>query len=764
MVRVFTKGGVWKNSEDEILKVAVMKYGKQNWARCASLLNRKSAKQCKARWFEWLDPSVKKVEWSRDEEEKLLHLAKLMPAQWRSIAPVVGRTATQCQAKYEDLLDRAARKADPEGAGDVDGAGSSSRELRAGEIDVQPETKPARPDPIDMDEDEVEMLQEARARLANTQGKKAKRKGREKMLAEAKRLADLQKRRELKAAGIISSGAKRKVKRGEIDYGVEIPFHKPAPRGFNDTTSEVEASEKIRMDRLKQIDFGKINEQNMRTRDAEAKEQRKKDQQRIKALEKANMELAVAHVSKVNDPGTFRPRGSLSLPAPSVSDAELAAMKKSTDTLAMPPPKSVNPATDALMADYNDRPLPTPLRTPAADATPRSDIIMQEAANLRNLSSGQTPLLGGENPELLSATPKPTNLVADGRETPVVNRKRDAFGLNATPGFSETSSYASYSSYVSGVRSVAREERRAAKRARIELQAALATLPEPQYEYELAAPDDTESDAVNEPSPMELEEDAADIKAREAEIKRLEAEVEAASRTTVVKRGDLPRVPSNFAQPKVEGEVEEEAVRLMKHDAWKHPVEMIETGGGKKKKKGSQTAAAIEPAPIDVIPLAELDAARALLDGETGQAKGDEWRLGQEGATEMLWLGAGTGWKIGGIKEADRLKALHIEHADLVKARELLTKKADKLEAKLKVKFGGYAMKASETLKKMVEIDRERSDVSTDEAVFGRLKAMEEMACSGRMDKLKREVEDVMEVSKTMQARYAELQEVLMTS
>jgi len=55
------KGGVWKNTEDEILKAAVMKYGKNQWARISSLLIRKSAKQCKARCYEWLDPSVKKV-------------------------------------------------------------------------------------------------------------------------------------------------------------------------------------------------------------------------------------------------------------------------------------------------------------------------------------------------------------------------------------------------------------------------------------------------------------------------------------------------------------------------------------------------------------------------------------------------------------------------------------------------------------------------------------------------------------------------------
>ena len=171
MVRIMIKGGVWKNTEDEILKAAVMKYGKNQWARVASLLNRKSAKQCKARWHEWLDPSIKKTEWSREEEEKLLHLAKLMPTQWRTIAPIVGRTAAQCLEHYERLLDQATRR-------DQDGETSAAddpRRLRPGEIDPNPEGKPARPDPVDMDEDEKEMLSEARARLANTRGKRAKR-------------------------------------------------------------------------------------------------------------------------------------------------------------------------------------------------------------------------------------------------------------------------------------------------------------------------------------------------------------------------------------------------------------------------------------------------------------------------------------------------------------------------------------------------------------------------------------------------------------
>jgi len=60
---------------------------------------------------------------------------------------------------YERLLDTARRS---------EASGDDPRRLRPGEIDPTPESKPARPDPIDMDEDEKEMLSEARARLANT--------------------------------------------------------------------------------------------------------------------------------------------------------------------------------------------------------------------------------------------------------------------------------------------------------------------------------------------------------------------------------------------------------------------------------------------------------------------------------------------------------------------------------------------------------------------------------------------------------------------
>lgn len=309
-MRILIKGGVWKNTEDEILKAAVMKYGKNQWARVASLLNRKSAKQCKARWYEWLDPSIKKTEWSRDEEEKLLHLAKLMPNQWRTIAPIVGRTAGQCMEQYERLLDMAQEKMD------VTEDAEDPRSLRAGEIDPAPETKPARPDPVDMDEDEKEMLSEARARLANTKGKKAKRKARERQLEESRRLSMLQKRRELKAAGIESRLGGGGNKRKYIDYAKEIPFQKVVPAGFYDVSTEDSRAKLLKLDPVAMgMELQKLEGRHEREEEERA---RNTDKKKLKTLFKTNAALAVKLIEDANDPSAVRRRSALNLPAPQV--------------------------------------------------------------------------------------------------------------------------------------------------------------------------------------------------------------------------------------------------------------------------------------------------------------------------------------------------------------------------------------------------------------------------------------------------------------
>ena len=74
-------------------------------------------------------------------------------------------------------------------------------------------------------------------------GKKAKRKAREKQLEAARRLAQLQKKRELRAAGIeMKERAKRR--RG-IDYNKEVAFEKKPAMGFFDTGAEDDRTKEI---------------------------------------------------------------------------------------------------------------------------------------------------------------------------------------------------------------------------------------------------------------------------------------------------------------------------------------------------------------------------------------------------------------------------------------------------------------------------------------------------------------------------------------
>ena len=238
-MKLYIRGGPWTNVEDQVLLAAYMKYGGNQWLRIASLLPRKSPSQVKARWEEYLDPTLKKTAWTQREDEKLLHLSRLMPTQWRTIAQYFGRSPYQCVERYRELIDKATATPYMDD--------NSAAVLH----DMMPnhETYTAKPDPIELDEDEKEMLEEARARLANTQGKKARRKARERQLEVLRKIAQLRKQREKAAAGLIIE-EKNMWEDEEFDMDI-VQTHQVRPGKF-DTKEEDEKIEKMRrMQRIK---------------------------------------------------------------------------------------------------------------------------------------------------------------------------------------------------------------------------------------------------------------------------------------------------------------------------------------------------------------------------------------------------------------------------------------------------------------------------------------------------------------------------------
>lgn len=590
------KGGVWTNIEDEILKASVSKYGLNQWARVSSLLARKTPKQCKARWYEWLDPSIKKIEWSREEDEKLLHVAKLMPTQWKTIAQIVGRTANQCLERYQKLLDEAEAR---EGLGLTSAEGGEAaaptaedvRKLRPGELDPDPETRPARPDTIDLDEDEKEMLSEARARLANTQGKKAKRKARERQQEESRRLAALQKRRELKAAGINVKVVTRKP--GQMDYNADIPFEKKPAMGFYDTSEEQARNEYQRAN----FDPRKVQLSGKRKGEGEENNDRKRRKDETSASLQAAIKAGQAQ--RVREAEQNSKRKPLSLPAPQVSDGELEEIVKMGVTgerasnLAQ---ESDNTATRGLVGDYSTLNTNAPVRTPMAPA--QEDHITNELKNIRALTQTQSSLLGGENTPLHEgsastgfdgiaprkqtiATPNPlaTPLRAGAGgvgatparpgQTPM-RTPRDTFALNTEDGMSTASA-------------TPRDMKLHNMALRQQVRHGLASLPKPKdTEWELELPEER---AETTADTSVVEEDAAERDRREREIREAREALERRRQTQVIQR-DLPR-PTRVdvssllegVEDGPEGMIAREAAALMANDARKFPLEGSEVVG-----------------------------------------------------------------------------------------------------------------------------------------------------------------------------------------
>ncbi|KAG8425418.1 Pre-mRNA-splicing factor cef1 [Metarhizium acridum] len=591
------KGGVWTNIEDEILKASVSKYGLNQWARVSSLLARKTPKQCKARWNEWLDPSIKKIEWSKEEDEKLLHLAKIMPTQWRTIAPIVGRTANQCLERYQKLLDEAeARESSSLGLMGPDGGETQApsaddvRRLRPGELDPDPESKPARPDTIDLDEDEKEMLSEARARLANTQGKKAKRKARERQQEESRRLATLQKRRELKTAGINIKVITRK--KGEMDYNADIPFEKKEAPGFYNTSEEKAQNQA----QLRAFDPQKLNLATKRKGDDDDdddgdRKRRKNEKEGLSESQKAA--IKAGRMQKIREAEQSSKRRPLNLPAPQVSEGELediikmGKMGEAANSVAR---ESDNDATRGFVNSYSTLNTGAPIRTPKAPE--QEDHIANEIRNIRALNDTKSALLGGENTPLYEGAGSTgfegiaPRKQAMATPNPLATPLRSGAGVGATPGRPGQTPMRTprdtFSLNQDGMpvpSATPRDIKMHDLAMRNQLRSGLASLPKPKdTEWEFEIPDEEQETARADEA---VEEDAAERDRREQAIRAAEEELERRRRTQVMQKG-LPR-PSvvdltmllkkaDSIQHAAEAMIARETALLMANDAAQYPL------------------------------------------------------------------------------------------------------------------------------------------------------------------------------------------------
>lgn len=109
--------GPWTEEEDMVVKNIVFKYGVDNvkWSKIANQLQGRIGKQCRERWYNHLNPEIKKGNWSAQEDEVLFRSQLVFGNRWSEISKLLpGRTENSVKNRFNSTArKRWMNKADP---------------------------------------------------------------------------------------------------------------------------------------------------------------------------------------------------------------------------------------------------------------------------------------------------------------------------------------------------------------------------------------------------------------------------------------------------------------------------------------------------------------------------------------------------------------------------------------------------------------------------------------------------------------------------
>jgi len=77
--------GPWNVKEDQLLRKWVKENGPTRWSEATKVIKGRSGKQIRERWFNTLDPKLKKGNWGPEEEQILIQLVMKFGPKWSKL-------------------------------------------------------------------------------------------------------------------------------------------------------------------------------------------------------------------------------------------------------------------------------------------------------------------------------------------------------------------------------------------------------------------------------------------------------------------------------------------------------------------------------------------------------------------------------------------------------------------------------------------------------------------------------------------------------